>query len=142
MYVDSNIFLSPLIYERSKKGTNARRIFRMIERSEITAYTSTITWDEVVWVVGRILGGADSIQAGERLTSFPNLRFIPASEQIVRAAQRLVAEHDDLAPRDAIHIASALIRMVDVIVSDDSDLDVVRTVRRKSSDAFVREVTG
>lgn len=122
-YVDSNVFISSLIYEDSRKATNARRTLGMVERGEIEACTSTLTWDEVVWVARRILGKADSVQAGEKLTLFPNLRFVPASEEIIRSAQRLLTDHD-LAPRDAIRLASALSRGVDFLISDDPGLDV------------------
>src|SRR5207244_12307864 len=104
-------------------------------KGEVTAHTSTLTWDELVWVVRRVLGKADSIQAGEKLADYPNLRFVSASEEIMRSAQRLLSEYD-LAPRDAIHVASALSKPVDALVSDDSGLDVVREVKREASDSF------
>jgi hypothetical protein len=36
-----------------------------------------------------------------------------------------------MVPRDAIHITSALSKAVDVVVSDDSDLDIIKEVRRE-----------
>jgi len=135
VYVDSNIFISSLIYERSVKAGNTNRVLAAIEKGEVSAYTSTLTWDEVVWVVRRVLGRADSIQAGAKLADYPNLRFVAASEEIIRSAQRLLSEYQ-LAPRDAVHAASAMSRTVDALVSDDSDLDVVREVKREASDVF------
>ena len=135
VYIDSNIFISPLIYQRSPHAANSRRILAMVENAEVSAYTSALTWDEVVWVVRRVLGKADSIQAGEKLTAFPNLRFISASEEIIRSAQKLLSEYQ-LAPRDAIHVASALSRPLDALISDDSDLDVVQEVNRETSESF------
>jgi predicted nucleic acid-binding protein len=85
-----------------------------------------------------VLGRADSIQAGAKLADYPNLRFVSASEEIIRSAQRLLSEYQ-LAPRDAVHVASALSRPVDALVSDDSDLDVVREVKREASEAFKTE---
>jgi len=135
VYIDSNIFISPLIYERSSKSTDSKKVLAAIEKGEVTAYTSTLTWDEVVWVVRRVLGRADSIQAGEKLAAYPNLRFVIVSEEIIRSGQRLLAEYN-IAPRDAIHVTSALSKKVDVIVSDDSDLDAVPEVKRESSALF------
>jgi len=106
-----------------------------VETGQVSAYTSTLSWDEVVWVVRRVLGRGDSIQAGEKLTTFPNLRFIPVSEEIVGSAQKLLSEFE-LAPRDAIHAASALSKPVDVFLSDDPDLDKVEGIKRKSSASF------
>ena len=135
IYIDSNIFISPLIYEDSPLASSSKRVLAMVEKGETTAYTSTLTWDEVVWVVRRVLGRADSVQAGEKLTAYPNLRFVSASEEIIRSAQKLLSEYG-VAPRDAIHIASALNKNVDALVSDDSELDLVREVKREGSYSF------
>jgi predicted nucleic acid-binding protein len=56
IYIDSNIFISPLIYEDSPLASSSKRVLAMVEKGETTAYTSTLTWDEVVWVVRRVLG--------------------------------------------------------------------------------------
>lgn len=135
VYIDSNIFISPLIYERSSDSIGSRKVLAAIEKAEVTAYTSTLTWDEVVWVVRRVLGRADSIQVGERLAAYPNLRFVSASEEVIRSAQRLLSDFN-IAPRDAIHVASALSKSVDVMVSDDSDLDVIEGIKREGSASF------
>ncbi|MDG6914959.1 MAG: type II toxin-antitoxin system VapC family toxin [Nitrososphaerota archaeon] len=135
VYIDSNIFISPLIYERSSDSIGSRKVLAAIEKAEVTAYTSTFTWDEVVWVVRRVLGRADSIQVGERLAAYPNLRFVSASEEVIRSAQRLLSEFS-IIPRDAVHVASALSKSVDVLVSDDSDLDVIEGIRREGSASF------
>ena len=135
MYIDSNIFISPLIYEHSSQSVGSRKVLAAVEKGEVTAYTSTLTWDEVVWVVRRVLGRADSVQAGERLSAFPNLRFVNVSEEVIRSAQRLLSEYN-IAPRDAIHVTSAMSKAVDVLVSDDSDLDVVKGIKREGSASF------
>ncbi len=135
VYVDSNIFIASLIYSRSPQSVDSKRVLTAIEKGEVTGYTSTLTWDEVVWVVRKVLGRADSIQAGEKLVGFPNLRFISASEEIIRSAQRMISEYT-IAPRDAIHASSALTKKVDALVSDDSDLDVIDGIKRESSSSF------
>src|SRR5881296_2833938 len=43
VYLDSNIFISPLVYEGSRKAANAKRILGMVERGEVVGYTSTLT---------------------------------------------------------------------------------------------------
>lgn len=99
------------------------------------AYTSTLTWDEVVWVVRKTTGRADSSNAGKNLLSFPNLRFVPVTEEILARAQGLV-ESFGVAPRHAIHCASAISKGIEVVVSEDSDLDAVATVRRETPSAY------
>ena len=135
IYVDSNIFISHLIYDNSTHATSSKRVLTAVEKGIVVAYTSTLTWDEVVWVVRRVLGRPDSIQAGEKLLAFPNLRFVAASEEIIRSAQKISSEHS-VAPRDAVHLASALSKAVDLLISDYSDLDVLPELKRKGSDAF------
>ena len=50
-------------------------------------------------------------------------------------AQRLVAEYGSDS-RDSIHVASALSRKVEALVSDDPDIDAVAEIKRLSSDSF------
>jgi predicted nucleic acid-binding protein len=137
IYVDSNVFISPVIYDddSSRSAASSKRVLAAIEKGMVVAYTSTLTWDEVVWAVRRALGRPDSIQAGEKLLAFPNLRFVAASEEIIRSAQKISSEQG-VAPRDAVHLASALSKAVDLLISDDSDLDILPELERKGSDAF------
>jgi len=48
-YVDSNVFIAPLLYD-APRSEAAAAVLKMIETKKISAYTSTLTWDEVVWV--------------------------------------------------------------------------------------------
>ena len=91
----------------------------------------------MVWVVRKTGGRSDASNAGKNLLSFPNLRFIPVTEEILARAQEL-AEQFDVAPRDAIHCASAASRAVATVVSDDSDLDSVATLKRETPSAYAR----
>ena len=140
-YVDSNVFIAPLIYEEAGGAGAAAGVLKLIEVGEVTAYTSTLTWDEVVWVVRRALGKPDSVQAGEKLLAFPNLRFVPATEEIVRSAQQMVSDHGT-APRDALHLASALSRKVRLVLSDDPDLGVVPQLKRESAASYLAGLPG
>lgn len=139
VYVDSNVFLNVLLYSDSSKAVDARKVLGLIESAGIVAYTSTLTWDEVVWVVRRLMGNSDSTQAGKKLLSFPNLRFVPATEELLVRAQRLVEEYG-IAPRDAIHCASAMSRDAKTIISDDPDFDAVSGLERKNPGTFIRSL--
>ncbi|TLY01204.1 MAG: hypothetical protein E6K90_01535 [Thaumarchaeota archaeon] len=59
------------MYEGSRKTANAKRILGMVERGDIVGYTSIQTWDEIVWVVRKLLGNPDSVQAGEKFHQAP-----------------------------------------------------------------------
>ena len=82
-YIDSNVFIYPVIYqtESQQKAKKAKEILLKIENGEISAYTSTLTWDEVVWVVSKLLGRDDGINQGKKLLGFPNLEFINVDER-------------------------------------------------------------
>jgi len=54
-YIDSNVFIYPAIYrtEAQQKAKKAKETLLKIENGELMAYKSTLTWDEVTWVVSR-----------------------------------------------------------------------------------------
>lgn len=129
-YVDSNIFIYPVIYDEDiPKAKRAKEVLLRIARGELKAYTATLTWDEVAWVTRRLLGREDAAKQGRKLLAFPNLVFLGVDEEAVIRAQRFV-EMYDLKPRDAIHVGVALTAGQRQLISDDPDFDKVREIRR------------
>jgi len=130
-YIDSNIFIYPAIYsaEALEKAKKAKEILLKIERRELSAYTSTLTWDEVVWVVSRILSRDDGNSVGRKLLSFPNLEFIDVDKRVLSTAQTLSDKYK-LNPRDSIHVASAIGKKIRRVISDDEDFDIVKEIER------------
>jgi predicted nucleic acid-binding protein len=130
-YIDSNVFIYPVVYqtEAQQKARKAKEILHKIENGELSAYTSTLTWDEVVWVISRVMGRNDGIAQGRKLLGFPNLKFINADENVLTQAQTLIDKYK-LSPRDSIHVASALVRNIKAVISDDADFDQVQEIRR------------
>jgi predicted nucleic acid-binding protein len=130
-YIDSNVFIYPAIYqtEAQQKAKRAKETLLKIESGEISAYTSTLTWDEVVWVVSRVLSRDDGIRQGRKLLGFPNLEFINVDEGTLTLAQTLLDKYK-LSPRDSIHVASALNRKIKRVISDDKDFDQVKEINR------------
>ncbi len=131
-YIDSNVFIYPILYsEEEPKVRKAKEILLRIEKGELTAYTSTLTWDEVVWVVRKTMGKSEAVSQGQKLLGFLNLKFISADENILSQAQNLLNKYN-LSPRDSIHVASALDRKLKTIITDDDDIDVVKEIKRAS----------
>ena len=130
-YVDSNVFLYSALYspETEPKAKKAKQILLKIESGEINAATSTLTWDEVVWVATKLLGRPDGISQGQKLLGFPNLEFINVDEGIIAQAQVLMGKYK-LSPRDSIHIASAQSKKTKTIISDDEDFDQIKEIKR------------
>jgi len=130
-YVDSNVFLYPVLYSkevdpRVKKTSD---ILKKIATGELFAFTSVLTWDEVVWVVRKTMGVNEAQSQGQKLLGFLNLHFIEVNENILSKAQGLIVKYN-LKPRDAIHIASALNQKIELIISDDQDFDVIKEIKR------------
>ncbi|RLG49796.1 MAG: VapC toxin family PIN domain ribonuclease [Thermoproteota archaeon] len=132
-YIDLNVFIYPVIYssKAQKKAKKSKEILMKIERGELLAYTSTLTCDEVVWVVSRVLGREDGINQGRKLLAFPNLQFVDVDRRILSTAQSLMDGYM-LKPCDAIHVASAINKNVKKLISDDEDFDVIEEVERIS----------
>jgi uncharacterized protein len=130
-YLDSNIFIYPVIYqaEVEPKAKAAKELLVKIERGRLPAYTSTLTWDEVVWVISKVMGRQQGHLQGQKLLGFPNLHFIAADENVLARAQRLIGKYN-LSPRDSIHAASTLEKRIRSVISDDADFDQVKEIKR------------
>ena len=130
-YIDANVFIYPILYEEEQepKVKHAKQILQSIEKGELEAYTSTLTWDEVVWITRKAMGRDESISQGQKLLGFLNLQWILVDEHILSQAQALMNKYN-LHPRDSIHVASAINRKIDLIISDDLDIDQVKEIKR------------
>ena len=131
VYLDANVFLYPMLYDPATepKAKRARDLLTDVVSGKIRASTSTLTWDEVVWVIWRLVGRPEAVRAGTLLLRFPNLRFVEVTGPVITKAQEVMTEYG-LRPRDSIHVASALIIGDNEIVSDDVDFDRVDIITR------------
>jgi predicted nucleic acid-binding protein len=57
--------------EFEPKAKRAKEILQKIENKELSAATSTLTWDEVVWVATKLLGRSCGIAQGQNCLVFP-----------------------------------------------------------------------
>ena len=129
VYIDSSVFLYPVLYSDLKESKKARDILSQIEDKKIQAYTSTLTWDEVSYVVERTLGKTDAIEVGKKFVNFPFLRFIPVDDVIIRRSQ-VIREKYNIKPRDSIHLSCAIERNISEIITDDLDFDGIKEIKR------------
>ncbi|HLC86770.1 MAG TPA: type II toxin-antitoxin system VapC family toxin [Candidatus Nanoarchaeia archaeon] len=127
-YLDANIFLYPILYS-DKKANFCRDILLEVVKGKVAAATSILTWDEIVFTLKKLLGKEIAVNEGRKFLQMPNLSFIKVDEQIILNAQKLI-EIYNLNPRDAIHAASALMNNCKEFVSDDSDFDKIKELRR------------
>lgn len=112
-----------------EEARRSRALLLKISRGSVEAGTSTLTWDEIVWVVRKISGASPSIEQGKRLLELPHLEFLGFKKNVLFRAQELMEKYK-IKPRDSIHAATALENGITEIVSYDLDFDEVKEVKR------------
>ena len=130
-YIDSNIFIYPIVADEKteNKALLAKTLLIKIADKSIEAATSSLTWDEVVWCIKKILGSETAVKGGSKFLEFPNLRMLDVNEKVIYRAQKLIETYS-LRPRDAIHMACCLENKIRDIISDDPDFDSVKDLNR------------
>jgi hypothetical protein len=129
-YFDANVFLLPQIYDLDiEEAAKAKEYLTALAEGKIEGCTSTLTWDEVIHVI-RKYSSFEECVAARSFLSFPNLKIVNVDLEITSIAQRIVEEFKVL-PRDSIHAACALKYCNGVIISNDSDFDAIKEVKRR-----------
>src|SRR5256885_16008322 len=107
MYADAGLFLVPVLYANGAPWVGAAAQFlESLGRGTRKVSTATLTWDEVVYVVRRLLGPEDSIAKGAELLAFPNLTWLRVDLAGLRVAAGLYRSLP-IRPRGAVHAAPA-----------------------------------
>jgi uncharacterized protein len=130
IYLDSNVFLYPVTDPTSKKGSAAKNILMKLAKGEMEAITSSLTWDEIVWVTRKAFNSELATLEGRRFLEFPNIKIISVDANVLYLAQKLIETYK-IAPRDSIHAATAIIKNTTEFMSDDSDFDKIKEIKRK-----------
>ncbi len=125
MYIDANIFILAILYKNEK----CKKILSDIVYKQIQACTSVLTWNEIVYTLRKHAGRQFAINEGKKFLNFPNLAFIEANESVLRHAQHFITQYD-VDPMDAIHVASALFQGTHEFISNDSDFDKIKEIKR------------
>lgn len=136
-YLDTNVFLYPILYE-DEKADICKEILKKVVNKELTAYTSVLCWDEFVYTIRKEKGKEIAEQGGEKFLQFPNLVFLDANKIILFKAQEIIKNYN-LKPRDAIHLATALINGINEIISDDPDFDKIKEINRIKLEEFSKK---
>ena len=138
IYLDSNVFLFALLYDDKALSESffSKDLLKGIIEHKVLACSSVLTWDEVVYVVRKKFGLRESVLAGEKILSFPNLKLIETDLEVMTIAQTLLDNYS-VRPRDAIHAATALFSRADYIISEDTDFDRIKQCRRLSLEQYL-----
>ena len=129
-YIDANVFVYLALSQSSEsKAEEAKRIIEDLVSGSFAGATSSLTWDELVWVTKKFNGRDVAKEEGRKFLSLPRLKILNVGENTLHAAQDVVSSYG-LKPRDAIHAACCIENGIEEIISDDSDFDGIAGLRR------------
>jgi len=131
IYVDSNIFIFYAISDEKteEKSFLSKNVLLKVAEGKLEASTSSLTWDELVWSVRKILGNEIALQKGQKFLEFPNLKILNVNQEVIGEAQRILEKYN-IKPRDAIHASCAIRNNIKEIASDDPDFDKISELKR------------
>ncbi len=129
IYLDSNVFIYAAV-NTQEPGEKARSLLQRIQQGDEKAETSALTFDEVFWAIKKLDPEA-ALEACQALLNFPNLEIISADRDIALSALQIIKQYH-LAPRDAIHAATAIAAKAEAVISTDTHFDKIRELKRRS----------
>jgi len=129
LYLDSNVFIYAAL-NTEEIGDRARSLLKKAQEGEEQAFSSALTFDELLWAVKRHRTLEDAVVAGEAFLNFRSLKLVPVDGDLLTFALNLIRRYH-LDPRDSIHAASAISNNIQVIVSMDEHFDKIRELQRK-----------
>ncbi|MFH1013086.1 MAG: type II toxin-antitoxin system VapC family toxin [Thermoplasmatota archaeon] len=132
-YVDSNVFIYPLLYQ-GKKADNAKKILSEMVDGDIACATSSLTLDEVMWVIMNETNREKAIQIGKDILNLPNLKILDVKTEHIMQSIALMEKYKKLKPRDAIHLAVCTTAGIFRFITDDADFDHISEINRITLD--------
>ena len=131
-YLDTNIFLLPLLYE-GDKANKAKEILEKMVQGNLQCATASLTLDEFTWVIIK-KDRKKAIEACKDILELPNLKILDVTNSDIICALGYMEKYEQLKPRDAIHLAVCTNSGIFTIISDDSDLDNINEINREGLD--------
>ena len=133
-YIDSNIFI--FAYSEDKEnGVVCRKILDLIIENKITAFTSTLTFDEIFNKIMRLKDKQTALIVSDLFLNLNNLKFIEVDLNIVSSSLFLLKKYN-LGLRDAIHLACAFSKDLKNIITNDKDFDKIEEIKRHDIKEF------
>jgi len=120
IYWDSDCFLGHFQAELGKVE-KCDGVIQRAERGDVLIVTSALTLAEVLWMRGAPRLPKDKAELVRRFFRRSYIRVYNVSRKLAEAAQDLVWE-DNIKPKDAIHVATAIHLKADALETFDGDL--------------------
>lgn len=139
IYVDSNIFILGAL-DKTARGGTARKCLELIDEGKVDAITSSLTMDELMWILIKHGKKHRVIEAIYGIYE-SRIKVVPVSSQAPLKACEFLTKFD-LNPRDAIHAAVIKESNLNEILSDDKHFDKVDWLERHSTKGFIKDFGG
>jgi len=130
IYLDSNVFIFASL-NNEELGNSARFILEEVENGNIEASTSSLTFDEVVWIIKKNRSFEDAIAAGEAFLNMQRLHLVDVNPDLLALSISIMKKYRT-DPRDSIHAATAIAQKATVFISEDSDFNRIGELKRNS----------
>jgi len=128
-YIDSNVFIYPILYQ-GKKAENAKKILSKMVDGEIACATSSLTLDEVMWVIINEANRKKALQIGKDILTLPNLKILDVTNEHIMQSITLMEKYKKLKPRDAIHLSVCTTAGIFRFITDDADFDHISEINK------------
>lgn len=135
-YLDANVFIYSTLNNESL-GESSRKIIEEIQKGNLEAITSVLTFDEIMHVVGKERGQEAAILAGEAFLNMNNLEIRNTTRQTALTALQITREYG-MKARDAMHYATMVENGCTAMVSEDKDFNGIKELKRRSIKEFVQ----
>jgi predicted nucleic acid-binding protein len=132
-FIDSNIFLRPVVKDDPVKVRECERLFEKISKGEINAFTSNLVLAELIWTGKKVYGieKTELIKVLRGILDFRNLKIIDDfnsrlalgiyEKYSIKFIDALIASNPKIYKKEAI------------VVSYDKDFDKIGIKRKKPS---------
>jgi predicted nucleic acid-binding protein len=101
---------------------------------EIACATSSLTLDEVMWIVMNETDRKKALQIGKDILSLPNLKILDVTNEHIMQSIMLMEKYKKLKPRDAVHLAVCTTAGIFRFITDDADFDHILEINRITLD--------
>lgn len=135
LYLDSNVFIYPALYE-GKKAKEATNLLKDITNGNKKGATSTLTFDEITWIISQESSREKALKQTKRILQFPNLKIIDVNSKDIISMIKNMEKHKNISPRDSIHLSIMIKKGIYTIVSDDKDFEKIDKINRKPLTKF------
>ncbi len=120
IYWDSDAFLGWFNNELGK-AAKCDAVIKRAERGEVLIVTSALTLAECLWMRGQAKVSKEKAEIVQRFFRRSYIRVYNVTRKLAENAQELVW-NNNIRPKDAIHVATAVHLKVDVLETFDVDL--------------------